>query len=334
MKKREIAIGIAGGVAAAIAVKMLTRPATVRWDDASGDLPHSDKSRFVSVDGIRIHYQEFGSLPAVADVVLIHGYTASVYVWKTVAPMLAAAGLRVIALDLPGFGYSQKPKNFDYSISSQARIVERFMDRLGIGRPVVVGSSYGGAVAATLALDYPERVAKLILVDPVTNDDPKRHPVLRLAAIPGIGEVITPFLADARMFHRSRMKKTIAQPNQRLITKDRIEAIRRPLAAADAHYSLLATSRNWYAERIERDAALLNQPTLIIWGEDDRVIPIENGHRLHNALLHSRMVVIKDCGHVPMEEKPEIFVNLVAEFCNDSKGRISPKDDASLRLIS
>ncbi|MCV5831062.1 alpha/beta hydrolase, partial [Escherichia coli] len=80
-----------------------------------------------------------------ADVILIHGYTASVYVWKTVAPMLADAGLRVFAIDLPGFGYSDKPKDFDYSIASQARIVERFMDRLSIGRPVVVGSSYGGA---------------------------------------------------------------------------------------------------------------------------------------------------------------------------------------------
>lgn len=334
MKKRNVAIGIAGGAAAVIAVKMLTRPATVHWEDAAESLPHSDKSKFVSVDGIRLHYQEFGHASPLADVILIHGYTASVYVWKTVAPMLADAGLRVFAIDLPGFGYSDKPKDFDYSIASQARIVERFMDRLSIGRPVVVGSSYGGAVAATLALDYPERVAKLVLVDPVSNDDPKRHPVLRLASVPGVGEVITPFLADARTFHRHRMKKTIARPNHSLITKERIEAVRRPLSAADAHNSLLATSRNWDAGRIERDASLISQPALIIWGEDDRVIPLENGYKLLDSILHSRLVVLKDCGHLPMEEKPELFTDLVVEFCRDSKGRIGPKSSPQMRLIS
>ncbi|MER3630821.1 MAG: hypothetical protein C4325_00495 [Blastocatellia bacterium] len=329
MKIRNVTIGLAGTIAAAIAVKMLTRSATVRWKDAAEELPHSDKSKFVSVDGIRLHYQEFCSPPTVADVILIHGFTASVYAWRSVAPMLAAAGLRVIALDLPGFGYSERPRIFDYSIASQSRIVERFMNRLGIGAPALVGSSYGGAVAAMLALDYPERVGKLILVSPVTNDNPKRRLVMRLAAVPGIGEIITPFLADSISFHRRQMEKALAPANHRLITSDRLEAIRRPLAAADAHNSLLATARNWSAERIEQDAELLNQPTLIIWGEDDRIIPIENGYRLHNKLLRSRMVVIRDCGHVPMEEKPEVFVSVVLDFCKD---RFTPKEDENLPI--
>ena len=159
----------------------------------------------------------------------------------------------MIAIDLLGFGYSEKPAWFDYSITSQARMIVRFMNRLGIGQQsTTVGSSYGGAVAATLALDYPERVEKLVLVDAVCNDGVKNHPILRLASVPGLGEVITPFLVDSKRFLRHRMHGTLAAANHHLIDDSRIDSVLRPLKAADAHRSLLATSRNWHADRIER----------------------------------------------------------------------------------
>lgn len=323
MKKRNLALAVGGAVGAAIAVKLLMRPGTVDWDDVSSFVPHAENSHFVNVDGARVHYQEFGDASK-PMMILIHGYTASVYVWKTTAPMLADEGFRVIAVDLLGYGYSEKPAWFDYSIRSQARMISRFMDRLGIGRAAFVGNSYGGAVSLNLVLDYPERVEKLVLVDAVINDEPTRHPILRLAKYRGIGEIITLFLSDSRFFMRRRMHGTIAKPNHHLITQDRIEAIRRPLAAADGHRSLLATSRNWSAGHIERDAHLIDAPTLIIWGEDDSVIPIKNGHTLHREIADSRFVVLKDCGHVPQEEKSELFVELVSGFCN-------PHDSNNLR---
>jgi len=321
MKKRDIALAIGGGVAAAVAVKMLTRDATVDWDEISDRVPHSDHSHFVSVDGARIHYQEFGDA-ANPMILLIHGYTASLYVWAETAPMFADAGFHVVAVDLIGFGYSEKPAWFDYSIASQARMIERLMDRLGIGRAIVVGSSYGGAVASTLALDYPARVEKLVLANAACNDEPLSHPILRLAGIPLVGEVIAPFLVDSTSFIRFRMRGTLAKENYDLITTKRIENIRRPLSAADAHHSVLATARNWDAERIEADANLIDQPTLIIWGDQDTVVPIHNGRKLHEEILHSRMVVFRDCGHVPMEEKPKLFTDLVIEFCRDPKGKL------------
>ncbi|MBX3298589.1 MAG: alpha/beta hydrolase [Acidobacteria bacterium] len=326
MKKRNLAIAVGGAAAAAVAVKMLTRAETVRWDDVASMVPHSDRSRFINVDGIRLHYQEFGDVSA-PPLILIHGYTASAYVWKTSAPKLAESGCRVIAVDLVGFGYSEKPRWFDYSIQAQARIIARFMERLGIGRAVIVGSSYGGAVALNLALDYAEKAARLVLVDTVINDAPKRHPILRLAALPGVGEVITPFFVDSKAFLRLRMRGTLAPANHHLISDERIESIRRPLHAADAHHSVLATSRNWFADRIQQDAELITQPTLIIWGDQDSVIPIRHGYRLHRLMLNSRMVVIRDCGHVPQEEKSELFCELVTEFCRDAKGRISEPDE-------
>lgn len=322
MKLRNLALGLTGAVGAVVAVKMLTRAATVSWDEVSGAVEHSGNSHFVNVDGARVHFQQFGNAGD-PPLVLIHGYTASTYVWRSAAPMLADAGFHVIAVDLVGFGFSQKPRWFDYSIDSQARIVSRFMDSLGIGRAVVVGSSYGGAVAATLALDYGERVEKLVLVNAVCNDHVKNHPLLRLCAVPGVGEAIAPFLADTKAFHRHRMYKTLSPANHSLISQDRVDAIVRPLAAADAHHSLLATSRNWHANRITYDAHLINQPTLIVWGEDDKVIPLTDGYTLHDRILHSRLVILKNCGHVPMEEKSDIFAELVAEFSKDRKGRIT-----------
>jgi pimeloyl-ACP methyl ester carboxylesterase len=322
MKLRNLALGLTGAVGAAVAVKMLTRAATVEWDNVADAVEHSENSHFVHVDGANVHYQEFGQ-PGDPTLLLIHGYTASTFAWRTVAPMFADEGFHVIAVDLLGFGYSEKPRWFDYSIEAQARQVSRFMDRMGIGRATVVGSSYGGAVASTVALDYPERVEKLVLVNAVCNDNLRSMPVLRLAAIPGIGEAIVPFLADTKAFHRRRMRKTLSPANHGLISRERVDGIVRPLAAADSHHALLATSRNWHANRVTYDAHLIKQPTLIVWGEDDRVTPPGDGHRLHEEILHSRLVVLKDCGHVPMEEKSQLFTELVTEFARDRKGRIA-----------
>ncbi|REJ75397.1 MAG: alpha/beta hydrolase [Acidobacteria bacterium] len=331
MKKKHIALGIGGAVGATIAWKLITRPETVRFEDHTEKLHHPDHSNFTEVDGISVHYQEFGD-KSDPTLVLIHGFTASTYVWKTVAPALAAQGFHVIAPDLPGFGYSEKPAWYDYSIGSQSRVIQRLMNRLGVGKATLVGSSYGGAVSMWFALDNPERVTKLVLVDAVCNNDPKNHPVLRLAEVPGIGEVITPFLVDSKMFLKFRMQQTIDKTNHDLITADRIESVQRPIRAADGHRSVLLTSRNWDADRLVADAELIEPPTLLVWGENDKVIPIENGEFLYDRILNSRFVVLRDCGHIPMEEKPEIFVKLVTEFMRDPKGRLAESDSEDIRI--
>jgi pimeloyl-ACP methyl ester carboxylesterase len=318
MKTRNLALAVGGGLAAAVAVKMIVRPRTVEWERVSHHLPHADHSHFVTVDGSGIHYQEFGERSN-PPMILLHGYTASAYVWKTVAPMFAEAGFHVIAPDMLGFGYSDKPSSFDYTIDSQARMISRFMDREGVGSAVVVGSSYGGAVAATLALDYPARVEKLVLVDAVINDDVRNHPILKLASIPAVGEVITPFLIDSKRFMRMRMHKTLAPANHSLITDDRLANVQRPLTNAEGHRAILATSRNWHANRIEQDAHLIRQPTLIVWGEEDRITPTKHAHKLYDSILQSRLVMIKDCGHVPQEEKSDVFTEVVTRFCHDPK---------------
>ena len=318
MKKRNLALGIGGAIGGIVALKLLTRARSAEWND---EIHHAEHSHFVEIDGATVHYQEFGDA-ANPTLVLIHGYTASTYVWKTVAPLLAEENFHVVALDLLGFGYSDKPAWFEYTIAAQTRVVERFMNRLGIGRATVVGSSYGGAVASLLALDSPERVEKLVLVGAVCNDEVLDNALLKIASIPFVGEVLAPFVLDSKRLSKTRMKESLAPASHHLIDDERIASVMRPLKAKDAHHSVLASARNWDANRIQADAHLINQPTLLIWGENDSVIPLHNGECLYEAMLNSRLVVLKDCGHLPQEEKPERFVELVSEFCRDKKGRV------------
>jgi pimeloyl-ACP methyl ester carboxylesterase len=321
MNKKNVALGIGGAFGAMVAWKFLTRANTVKWDDFADRMHHPENSHFVEIDGSTVHFQEFGD-PTDPKLILIHGYTASTFAWQAAAPRLAGENFHVLAVDLIGFGFSDKPAAFDYSIASQARVIERFMNRMGIGKATVVGSSYGGAVASTIALDYPERVEKLVLVDAVCNDDALAHPALKLASIPGLGEFLAPFLIDSKMFLRRRMRETLAPANHHLITEERIEAVLGPISAADAHHSFVATARAWDACRIQEDAEYIRQPTLIVWGENDTVIPKINGERLFDSILNSRLVVFKNCGHVPQEEKPDLFTRVVADFCRDSKKQI------------
>lgn len=322
MNKKNVALGLGGAVGAVVAWKFLTRAGEVNWEKVSDKVHHPENSHFAEVDGATVHYQEFGDATN-PTLLLIHGFTASTYVWHSVAPRFAEENFHVVAVDLLGFGYSEKPASFEYTIEAQARMIVRLMNRLGIGTATLVGSSYGGAVAATVALDYAERVEKLVLVDAVINDEPKNHPLLKLAAVPGLGELVTPFLVDSKRFLKYRMQGTLAPANHHLITKDRVESVIRPLVAANAHRSVLQTSRNWNANRIEEDLQYIKQPTLIIWGEEDTVIPMKCGEKLYESILNSRFVVLKNCGHVPPEEKSELFAELVTGFCSNRKGQIT-----------
>jgi pimeloyl-ACP methyl ester carboxylesterase len=310
------ATAVAGG---ALALKLLTRPQDVEWGEHRERLHHAEKSRFVEIEGVRVHYQEAGDAGAPA-MLLIHGFCASNFVWNDALVPLAEAGFRVIAPDLVGFGFSGKPEGGEYTIEAQARIIVGLMDALGLGRATLVGSSYGGAVAAVCALDDAERVERLVLVGAVSNDEIIRKPLLRLAATPVMGELLAPVLLDARRFVKNRLRTTYAAQNGYMLDNARITAHQRPLRAAATHRAILRTLRGWRATRIEQEAARITQPTLLVWGAHDRDVPLRYGERLHELIGHSRLFVFPNCGHLPQEERPQEFVSVVAEFCRDGGG--------------
>src|SRR5260370_22045039 len=168
MKKRYLLAGATGVVAGAVATKLLTRPRDVSWPDSINFIYHPEYSWFTTVDGLRIHFQEAGDENA-PPLILIHGFISSNLIWSDVLLPLAGAGFRVIAPDLPGYGYSDKPRDDEYTIESQARAVLGLMDRLEIEKATIIGASYGGAAAATVALDSPKRVVRRVLVCAVTD---------------------------------------------------------------------------------------------------------------------------------------------------------------------
>lgn len=314
MKKRYLLAGIGGFAGAAVAYKLLSRPTEIDWESYAKQIHHPESSRFTEVDGLRIHYQEFGE-PAAKPLVLIHGYSASTFTWSFAAPFLAQKGFRVFVVDLIGFGLSEKPAWSDYTIDSQARMIVRFMNRVGIGRAVLVGSSYGGAIALSVALDNPERVEKLVLAGAVCNDEIKNLPLTRMATTPLLGEVMTPFLTSSKTYVRARMRNSLHSANYHLIDETRLSSVMQPLQAADSHRSLLLTLKNWHAARLERDAKNVTQATLLVWGEEDQTVPLRHGRFLHREIPDSKLIVFKNCGHIPHEEYPSEFVHLVADFC-------------------
>ena len=312
MKKRYLIAGASGVAGAALAAKLLTRPRDIKWVDHKEHTHHAERSRFVEVDGVRVHYQEagFASRP---PILLIHGFTASTLVWSEVLLPIAEAGFRVIAPDLMGFGFSGKPREGEYTIEGHARAIIHLMDELGIERATLVGSSYGGAIAATCALDYASRVERLVLVGAVSNDDIKRRPLLRFAASPFVGELISPLLLDLRWMVKRHLQRNSASGNG-LYDAKRIEEHHLPLRTANTQRAALQMLRRWSAERISRDAHLIKQPTLLIWGEQDAEIPLRDGEHLHQEIDDARLIVFRRCGHLPQEEYPREFARLVIDF--------------------
>jgi pimeloyl-ACP methyl ester carboxylesterase len=310
MKKRY---WIAGATTLVIAGKLLLRPRDADWHKCRDVVFHSECSRFIDVDGVRVHYQEAGDEHAPA-LVLIHGFASSTLVWSKVFLKLAEAGYRVIASDLLGYGYSAKPRNGEYTIAGQAKLLTRLLDKLGIPRAIFVGSSYGGAVAATCALDYPDRVEKLILVGTVNDNRPLAFRLMRLFGSPLFGDVVSPLLIGSRRLLRRRMKQ-VYDRHEWVLDERRVDARHLPLRAAGTQRAIIRTVRGWDAERISRDAHLITQPTLLLWGENDQEIPLADGERLHADIPNSRLKVFLECGHLPHEEYPEAITNVVIDFC-------------------
>lgn len=314
MKKRYWIAGTATAAATlAVTAKLLLRPRDADWSRNRHVVFHSDHSRFVEIDGERMHYQEAGARTSPA-IVLIHGFASSTLVWSKVFLELAASGFRVIALDMLGYGYSGKPRNGEYTIAGQASLVMQLLDALRIKRAHIVGSSYGGAVAATCALDYPNRVDKLILVAPVNNNRPLAFKLMRMFGAPVFGDVLSPLLIGSRRLLRMRMKR-VYDRHSWVLDERRVDARHQPLRASGTQRAIVRTVRGWDAERVSRDARLIRRPTLLLWGDNDIEIPPADGERLHAEIPGSRLIVFLNCGHLPHEEYPEAFTQIVTDFC-------------------
>jgi pimeloyl-ACP methyl ester carboxylesterase len=298
-------------VVAAIAFTVFwyARPADLDFEEFRAAVPHTAASRFADVEGVgRVHYQEKGSGRAL---VLIHGNNSSTYSWADVFDELAKE-FRVVALDLKGFGFTAKPDG-DYSIEAQAALVVRLLDRLGIERAALCGSSMGGAVALATAINYPQRVDSLVLVGSSAFDE-VRGGSLAPAYVrwPYIGGAITALALTSDALVREGLRKSFHDPSK--VTDERVAAYYRPLRTRGGQRAarLVRDGRDY--TRIERALDKIRQPTLLIWGAQDRVNLLEDGRRLHSLITGSQLVVFDNCGHLPQEEMPAAFAREVVGF--------------------
>jgi len=273
-------------------------------------------SLFVDVDGVRTRYITQGE--GHETIVFIHGFSSSLYTWRACLEAIAKH-YRVYALDLKGFGFSEKPPS-EYTTDEYAEFVVHFMDAVGLKTATLCGNSMGGQIAWRIALQYPDRVDKLILVDAGGYPSSRRGLpfFVKLAKLPGIGEALGAFTSRDRI--RSSVESAYYDDSK--VTQQTVDAYYYSLKTEGAMHAVLARLRGSWSEQKAWVPRIpeLKVPTLIIWGENDTWIPLEDGERFHKDIPGSKLVVLRDCGHVPQEEKPGEFLAHVLEFLSEHEG--------------
>lgn len=302
-RRTALALGLAASLAVlrGYAEVALRRHETL--DRAQLELP----GRLVEVEGLRVHVQEAGQGE---PLLLLHGLGAWSYSFRHNVPALAQRH-RVLALDLPGFGFSDRPADGDYTVGGQARAVTAFMDALELPAATVLGHSMGGAVALHLAAAEPERVQRLILVDSATTELGSwwRRPLTGLAL---------PFFSIGfalgvlqRPVHRFLLSTGVCDPSgltdealDNYVLPTRLPGTRRVLPRVLWHLQLQGLP----------ELSRVRQPTLILWGSHDRWLLPRAGRWLKARLPHAELVVVEQAGHLPLEERPAESNRLLLEW--------------------
>jgi pimeloyl-ACP methyl ester carboxylesterase len=252
-----------------------------------------EDATFAELDGVRVRYVDEGEGSAV---VLIHGFASSLDTWDAVRPALVAAGHRVIAMDLRGFGWTDRPPG-DYSSTAQAHLVLALLDRLGVTSATFVGHSYGAGVTLRIALLSPDRVEQIALYDAWAYSG-QLPAFFHVARADGIGEA----MFAAWYGERAEDRMALAFHDQRFVTMELIDAVESALRRPGTYAAALAAVRGMHYEEVEAEYGTITQPALLLWGREDRVTPLEIGERLSRELPGARLVVYPGCGHFPMIE--------------------------------
>lgn len=263
----------------------------------------NDASSFITLpDGSVAHYRDQGN-PRGKPLLLVHGSNASLHTWEPWVQELGDA-FRLISLDLPGHGLTGPTPNGDYSRDAMVEFVRDLTAALEIDRFSIAGNSMGGGVALAFALDYPLKVEQLVLVSSagLSRGEGGEAPlVFRLAATPVVRDVMT--VATPRFLIANGLYDAIV--DDALVTD----------AMIDRYHELLLLEGNREAtmtrfaqggSRTPLDDRLgeLETPALVLWGDQDSLIPVATAHRLKELMPNAKLVIYEDVGHVAMEEVP------------------------------
>ncbi|NET61206.1 MAG: alpha/beta hydrolase [Symploca sp. SIO2E6] len=240
-------------------------------------------------------------------ILLLHGFDSSVLEFRRLLPLLAAKN-ETWAVDLLGFGFTERLAGIAFNPATIKTHLYYFWKTL-IDQPVIlVGASMGGAVAIDFVLDYPDSVQQLVLLDSAGY-----------SAGPAMGKFLFwPFDALAVEFLRlPQVRAKINQAayvNQNLVTPDARLCAALHLKVPGWHQALKAFTKSGGYGSFQAQLDQIEQPTLILWGENDQILGTDDGYKFQEAITSSRLIWLKDCGHVPHLEQPQITAECVLEF--------------------
>ncbi len=263
-------------------------------------------SVFLNIAGVRLHVRDTGPRAAPA-VILLHGFGASLLTWEEWARDLERDH-RVIRYDLPGFGLTGADPSGDYTDARSIAVLLALMDRLGVARASVVGNSMGGRIAWTFAALHPARVDKLVLVSP----DGFRSPGLAYGVAPKVPLLMRalPYVLPSFMLRASLAP---AYANPAVMTDALFTQYRDMMLAPGVRDAIVQRM----GQQVLVDPVPLLQridaPTLLMWGEQDRMIPFANSADYLRALPHAKLAALPGIGHIPQEEAPAT-VGILREF--------------------
>jgi pimeloyl-ACP methyl ester carboxylesterase len=271
-------------------------------------------SQFIEINDLMVHYKIYGE--GEKTFILLHGFGASLFSWREIVQPLSAYGT-AIAYDRPAFGLTERPMEWEgenpYSQASQIELLIHLMNTLRIEKAILVGNSAGGTIAMLTALQHPERVEALILVDPAVYAGGGApawiHPLLNTPQMNHLGPL---FARQIQTRGPEIVQMAWHDPSK--ITNEIMDGYTKPLQAENWDKAL------WYLTVSSRESNLQNQlqnfnmPVLIITGDDDRIVPTEQSIRLASEIPNAQLVVIPQSGHVPHEEKPNEFMQAVINF--------------------
>lgn len=287
------------------------------WGDAN----------MIKVDQRQIFVREAGSGPAV---LMIHGYGAAHDTWGKVIPRLAA-GRRVLAVDLPGFGRSDKYAR-DLSPASLGDTLFKLLDQKHVQQVDLIAHSWGSSIALAMTLKHPERIRSITLLGAWVYEE-QLSPFLVWSRAPVVGEILFSLFYDQRL--DDRMALAFHDPDP-FAHPDQVDLVRTALGRPGAVASALAAARGQRFTRLQRRYGVIKQPVLLIWGQQDRISRPAFGQRLANELERGRLVVIPQCGHIPMVEQPRRVLQELERFLAavDLEGspRPAPTDRAAPAL--
>ena len=284
---------------------LVARTPNVSVEALKGQYTDSN-SQFISVNGLEVHYKDEGSgFP----IVLLHGTSASLHTWDAWTKELIK-NYRVIRLDLPAFGITGPNATNQYDLETYNRFLEAFLNQLEVDDFVLAGNSLGGSIGWHYASDHQEQVLQLILLDPGGFPYEKERPLIfRLAEIPVVNQLlkhITP-----RSFVKDNLKEVYFDDSK--ISEALIDRYHQMILREGSRKAFIEKANLEVQDDTDR-LSLVKAPTLIIWGEDDTWIPVGNAVKFMKELANSSLIVMKETGHVPMEERPTESVAHALKF--------------------